>query len=127
MKPAEKIRLYLFTLLCALILAGCGKKGSSVDASKPIDEVRAEAEKMDVTQLREIAAKYNQAILEKAKEIEKLTTQIKPTDLLSAETKKLKAEIENLNKAISPLKERLKIYYDKLKEKGGDVSGLEAK
>jgi hypothetical protein len=29
-----------------------------------------------------------------------------------------------LNKSVSALKDRFQVYYDKLKEKGGDISGL---
>ena len=37
---------------------------------------------------------------------------------------KLKTEIENLNGSVSALKERFEVYYKKLKEMGGDLSGL---
>ena len=39
--------------------------------------------------------------------------------------KALKTEMDNINKSVSALKERLQIYLDKLKEKGGDLSGLQ--
>ena len=38
--------------------------------------------------------------------------------------KELKADIDALNKSVSSLKERFEIYYNMLKEKGGDLSGL---
>ena len=41
------------------------------------------------------------------------------------EVKQLKAEMDQLKKSIDDLTERFKIYYNKLKEKGGDISGLE--
>jgi len=45
--------------------------------------------------------------------------------MLGDEAKELKTEIEALNKSVSALKERFQVYYDKLKEKGGNLSGLE--
>lgn len=119
----KKILLYLLMALCVFALLACGKKG--VDTSKAISEVKAEAEKMDVSQLRQMALKYKDAILEKTKEVEQLMAKIKPTDILSAEAKKIKAEVDDLNKSVGALKERFNVYYDKLKAKDGDVSGLD--
>lgn len=125
MKKMNKIQLYLLMALCVFALFACGKKG--VDTSKAISEVKAEAEKMDVQQLRQMALKYKDAILDKSKEVEKLMAKVKPTDILSAEAKNIKAEVDDLNKTVGALKERFNIYYDKLKAKDGDVSGLELK
>jgi len=44
--------------------------------------------------------------------------------MLGDEAKELKADIENLNKSISALRERFEVYYQKLKAEGGDLSGL---
>jgi len=111
--------------LCLLILFGCGSK---VDEKKPISEVKAEAEKMDTSKLRAMAEAYKNAITAKKGEIEKVTAKLKgipATELLGKEAQNLKADIENLNKSVSALKERFEIYYQKLKEKAGDLSGLE--
>jgi len=123
MKKIKMLSLYVLLALIAAALVGCGKKGG-VDTTKPISEVKAEAEKMNVQQLREIALKYKNAIAEKTKEVEKLTAQIKPTELLSNETKKIQADINNIKTSVDSLTERFKIYYNALKEKGGDTSGL---
>lgn len=125
MENIKKISFYLLVALCVFALSACGKKGA--DTSKAISEVKAEAEKMDVSQLRQMALKYKDAILDKSKEVEKLMAKIKPTDILSAEAKKIKAEVDDLNKTVGALKERFNIYYDKLKAKDGDVSALELK
>ncbi|MHC4159852.1 MAG: hypothetical protein ACYSSO_12320 [Planctomycetota bacterium] len=117
----------IYCLVCLLILsvAGCGKKA---DENKTIGEVRAEADKMSVAELRDTALKYKDAILAKQSEIDKVVAQLKKvpiTDALSEEAKGLKGEIDNLMKSTKALKERFEIYYNKLKEQGGDVSGLE--
>ena len=48
----------------------------------------------------------------------------KIAEMLGDEAKGLKAEVDTLTKSVSALKERFQVYYDKLKEKGGDLSGL---
>lgn len=116
----------IYCLVCLLILsmAGCGKKA---DEDKPIGEVKAEADKMSIDELRDIALKYKDAILAKQSEIDKVMAQLKEipiTKTLGEEAKGLKADIENLTKSTNALKERFQIYYNKLKEQGGDVSGL---
>ncbi len=125
MKNIKKISFYFLIVLCVFALSACGKKG--VDASKAISDVKAEAEKMDVSQLRQMALKYKDAILDKAKEAEKLMAKIKPADMLSDEAKKIQADVDDLNKAVKALTERFNVYYDNLKAKDGDVSELELK
>jgi hypothetical protein len=44
--------------------------------------------------------------------------------MLGEEAVGLKADIDNVNKSISALMERFEIYYNKIKEKDGDLSGL---
>jgi len=125
MKTAKTITFYFLVVLCSLALFGCGKKA---DESKPVSEVKAEAEKMSVKKLRSTAMKYKDAIMAKKGEVEKVTGRLKDipvAKMLGDEAKELKTEIEVLNKSVSALKERFQIYYGKLKEKGGNLSGLE--
>ena len=116
---------YCLLAFCLAALFGCGKKA---DENKPVSEVKAEADKMSVDKLRSMAVKYKDAIVAKQDEIEKFTGKLKDipiTEKLGTEAKELTSEIEALNKSISSLRERLQVYYQKLKEKGGDLSGLE--
>ena len=125
MKTSKILILYCLLVLCSLLLFGCGKKA---DENKPLSEVRTEAEKMNVEKLRSMAMEYKEAVLGKTAELEKLAGELKAipvTKMLGDEAKGLKAEIEALNKSASALKERFQVYYNKLKEKGGDLSGLE--
>jgi len=120
----RKTVISLTLVLSALFLFGCGKKA---DEKKPISEVKAEAEKMSVADLKAMAMKYKNAIEAKKADIEKLTAKLKEipvTQMLGEDAKKLKADIDNLTKSLSALKERFQVYYDQLKAKGGDVSGL---
>lgn len=125
MKSGKKIILYCLLVLYCVVLVGCGKKA---DENKPISEVKAEAEQMSVEKLRQMAMKYKDAILAKRGEVEKFAAKLKGIPIaekLGTEAKELTAEIGALNKSVSALKERFQIYYQKLKEKGGDSSGLE--
>ena len=54
----------------------------------------------------------------------KTTKDIPVAEMMGTEAKEIKAEIENINKSMSALNEKFMIYYNKLKEKGGDTSDL---
>lgn len=124
MKTVRKISFCLLLVLCSLVVSGCGAKA---DENKPLSEVKAEAEQMSVEKLRQMTMAYKDAVLAKRGEVEKFTGKLKDipiAEMLGSEAKQIKAEIENLNKSMSALKERFEVYYKKLKEKGGDLSGL---
>lgn len=116
--------------LCVLIagyLLGCAGCGKKADADKPIADVQAEAGKMNVEQLRAKAMEYKDAIVAKKAEIEKVAAKLKEipiTQQMGEEAKGLQTDIANLTKSLSSLNERFQVYYSKLKEMGGDVSGL---
>jgi molecular chaperone GrpE (heat shock protein) len=125
MKNVKNAVLFCLIGLCLFAILGCGKKA---DESKPISEVKAEADKMDTKGLRAMAMEYKEAITAKKSEVDKLAAKIKEIpvgDMLGQEAKDLKADLENLEKSVTALQERFQVYYDKLKEKGGDLTGLE--
>ncbi|HEV56504.1 MAG TPA: hypothetical protein ENN87_03280 [Phycisphaerales bacterium] len=113
------------------LFSGCGSKSdtpASVDETKPIAEVKAEAEKMSVEQLKATAQSYRQAIVAKQAELEKVAAKLKDipiTDALGEEARAIKTELESLNTSVAALTERFQVYLDKLKELGADVSGLD--
>ena len=124
MNIGKKGVLFCLLVLISLGMFGCGKKA---DENKPIGEVKAEAEKMSVEKLRSMALTYKDAIVAKKGEVEKFAAKLKDvplTKMMGDEAKGLRADIEGLNKSASALKERFEVYYNKLKEKGGDLSGL---
>ncbi|MHC5074265.1 MAG: hypothetical protein ACYTFM_01905 [Planctomycetota bacterium] len=97
------------------------------DVTTSINEIKAEVEKLNVDQLRQTALEYQKLIQAKTQEIENLTAKVKDmsvTEMLGDESTALTAEVDELNKAVTALKERFMLYYNKLKEKGGDLSGL---
>ncbi|MCJ7729050.1 MAG: hypothetical protein MUO27_04115 [Sedimentisphaerales bacterium] len=125
MKTALKIGLFALVIGSLLGFAGCGKKA---DESKPIADVQAEAGKMNVEQLKAKAMEYKDAIVAKKAELEKVAAKFKEiplTQQMGTEAKALQSDIANLNKSVAALTERFQVYYNKLKEMGGSVSGLE--
>jgi hypothetical protein len=124
MKTKLNVVLCCLLIACSLAIFGCGKKA---DESKPLSEVKAEAEKMSVADLQAKAKMYKDTIAAKTGEIEKLAAKLKGiavTEMMGAEAKKIKADMETITKSVNALKERFQVYCDKIKEKGGDLSGL---
>ena len=125
MKTLVRAGLCIMIAISLFGFASCSKKA---DTDKPIAEVQAEASKMSVDQLKAKAMEYKDAIVAKKAEIEKVTAKLKEipvTEQIGAEAKALQADIANLNKSLSALTERFQVYYNKIKEMGGDLSGLE--
>jgi uncharacterized coiled-coil DUF342 family protein len=125
MNTVIRTGLCLLIAGCLLSFTGCGKKA---DESKPIADVQAEAGKMNVEQLKAKAVEYKDAIVAKKAELEKVAAKLKEiplTQQMGAEAKALQGDLANLNKSVVALTERFQVYYNKLKEMGGSVSGLE--
>ena len=124
MKVVKCITIYCLLVLFVFAMAGCGKKA---DENKPISEVKAEAETMSVEKLRSMAMAYKETFDAKKADIKKLTGKLKdlgPAKMLGDEAKALQADIKELTNSLSALKDRFQVYYNKLKEKGGDLTGL---
>jgi hypothetical protein len=119
-------RTSLVIMLAAMLtVCGCGKKA---DTTKPIPEVKAEAEKMDVSQLRSMAMTYKDAIAAKTEEIKAEGLKLKDIPIMEMtgdKAKAINASIDELKKTVDALTERFQIYLDELKKKGGDLSGLQ--
>ena len=125
MKKLKTITLCCMVALLAVSLLGCGSKA---DENVSLDQVKADAEKMNVDQLKAKAKTYYDAIVAKKADVEKLMAKVKDiplTQVAGEEAKGLKADIDDLTKSVSNLKARFQVYYDKLVEKGGDTSGLQ--
>lgn len=125
MKIVRNAIFWSWLVMCSLAVLGCSQKA---DEEKPMSEVKAEAEKMNTDELRTVAMKYKEAITAKTGELERINAKLKEipvTEMLGEQAKGLKADIEDLNKSISALKERFDVYYLKLKEQGGDTTGLQ--
>jgi hypothetical protein len=119
------IGLFVCAAVCIAIgFAGCAGKA---DEGKPLADVQADAQKMDVKQLTAMATKYKDAIVAKKADVDKVIAKIKDiplADAMGKEAGELKKEVDALSTSVKALKERFDIYYNKLVEKGADVSGL---
>ena len=98
-----------------------------IDLEKAVSDLKAEAAKMDIKDLQKIAMKYKDSITEKMAALQPLKDKLKAipmTEKLGAEAKTLTEEIKSLLDVIAPLKERLGVYVDAIKAKGGDIKDL---
>lgn len=138
-------------IVCLLALMGCSKKAEPTksgprtpattapapastaaapagDAATPIAEVQTQAQTMSVETLKATALKYKQTILDKQAQIEQIVAKMKQlpvTEALGKEAQTLKADLQNLQTSVTALKERFMVYYNTLKQKGADLTGLE--
>ena len=132
MKTARKTTLLSLLVVCCLVVFGCGKKeGAGDDTStenKSAGKLEADAGKMDADQLRAAALECKAAIEAKTAETGKLAQGlIKALSTDNADKREeLNAQMKELRKSEEALYEQFKVYIDKLKEKGGDMSGLES-
>jgi hypothetical protein len=145
MRVRTFVVLSCLVALVGLASVGCAKKtdksaspsapptsaGTSVnvtaDAGKPVAEVQTQAQTMSVADLRATALQYVQAISVKKEDLQKVMAQVKElplTEALSEKAKTLKAEVQKIETTVKDLTERFQVYYNKLKEQGGDLSGL---
>jgi len=127
MRIARSVTFGCLLVVWLLAITGCSKKETRADENKPIDEVKAEALKMNATELKEMVLKYKEALTAKQAELDKIAAKLdnlSVTEVVEV-TKKIQPEMEKLAGSIAALNERFQIYFQKLKEKGGDVSGLE--
>ena len=117
----KKAWLVSLTLLVAVALVSGCSSGPSED--KPLSEVRAEAKKLDVSQLQAKVDQYRKAIEAKEPEIEKLKKEIGSGigQVLSGKkpenVEELKEKLSKLEASVKALTERMKIYADELKAK----------
>jgi uncharacterized lipoprotein NlpE involved in copper resistance len=135
----KKTQIALCLLFSLLALVGCSEKADendstsaakmeTVDTAKPIVEVQAEAKTMSNEDLKATANKYKEALLAKQDEVKDMAAKIKDipiADILGQEAQTFKADLKNLESTLTAIKGRFQVYYDKLKEKGGNLSGLE--
>jgi len=137
MKAVKSTTLLCLLVLCSLVVVGCSEKKETVvptdqktDENKTISQVRAEAEKMDAAQLRATALKCKEALEAKSAEVDKLAKELMQSmvaDKSGDKVKDLNARMSALDKSAEALAEQFQVYCDKLKEKGGDLSGLDLK
>ncbi|MBN2269916.1 MAG: hypothetical protein JXN61_04835 [Sedimentisphaerales bacterium] len=135
MKTTKRIALLSLLVVCCLVFLGCSKKdgnggagptNAGTDQSNSASKAKTDVEQMDVNQLRAAALKCKADAEAKSAETEKVAQElIKALGAGNADKREeLSAQMESLRKSEEALNEQLNVYIEKLKEKGGDVSGL---
>jgi Fe2+ transport system protein B len=120
--------LIVLSLLSSMFFVACSG-GVKAEEGKSIAEIKTEAEKLDASSLRAKALEYKDAIMEKAKELSKHEEALKAipvADLLGDEAGKIKKNIEEVASSLKSLRDRYAVYYGLLKEKAGDLTGLDS-
>ena len=99
----------------------------TADLEKPVTEVQTQAQTMSVPDLKSIAVQYKEAISLKREDLQKVLARVKEIPLAEAlgeKAKALKTEAQKIESTVKALTERFQVYYNQLKEKGADLSGL---
>ncbi len=102
-------------------------QGVDIDLQKPIAEIQTAVQNMSVDTLKAAALKYTETIVSKQADAEALLAKVKGlsiSDALGEEGKTLKNDLQSLQTTVSELKDRYQVYYNALKEKGADLTGL---
>ncbi len=118
--------VWSFLILISLADLGCSKKEEEAEAPEPsfYVKVKTEAEQKEPNELKTEAMKYQEEIAALQLELEKLKTKLQTVpfeEILEEDAKRL----EELNKSITTLKKRYDIYFQELREKGEDTTGLQ--
>ena len=111
------VKLLAPVVLSGLILAGCGGR---VSETRPIDGVRTEAESMNAAQLQVMVDKYKKVMEAKKQDLVNLNEKLRSipiNEIMGAEAKKVKADIETCARSIKALGERLNVYVRELSRK----------
>lgn len=111
------MKLYsgLMALMVAALITGCG---GGVDETKSVEQVTAEAAKMNQAKLQKMVDQYEGVIAEKKTELEALNAQLKElsiSELMGDKAKALKAELGDLTTSLDTLKDHLAVYAKELK------------
>ncbi len=98
------------------------------DQEKSTLDVTAGAKEMAIENLRKMAEKYRDVIAEKQQQLMEVAQEyvnMPDAERITAQGHILKAKVDKITRGIDTLKERFGIYYNALKEKTGNLTGLD--
>ncbi len=98
-----------------------------IDEARPLSEIRAEAADLNDASLRAAAMGYRVRIIAKQDELADLTgkfPKVPGIEEFGRAPLTPEPDVGDLTKSISGLNERYQIYFDMLKARGGNLSGL---
>ena len=93
---------------------------NQVNLDKSVADLKAEAEKMDVASLMQVAGKYKDAILAKQGEFNSISEKLAAIPMaqrLGEESKQLTAQTQKLTESLKALKDRFDVYLTAIKSK----------
>ncbi len=100
----------------------------NADQSKSIPDIAGGAKEMAVENLREMAEKYRDVVAEKEQQLKKMTQgylNLSDDDRKAAIGQIAKTAIDEIKTGLDIMKDRFGVYYNALKEKGGNLTGLD--
>ena len=100
----------------------------NADEGKSIPDITAGAKEMAVENLRKMAEKYRDVIAKNQQQLKEMTqayVDLPAAERITGEGQILKTGIDEIIKGIDTLKERFGVYYNALKEKAGNLTGLD--
>ena len=124
MKTLMNTALLICFALIFSCLAGCGKKAYQAGDA---NQVKPEAQQMNVEQLKAKATSCRQALLGKKAEVEQLAAalaKLPPDQMIGKEGQAIRQQMGEIQKTMQPLHQQLQAYCEQLKAKGADVTGL---
>ncbi|MDD5217780.1 MAG: hypothetical protein PHS88_06725 [Candidatus Omnitrophica bacterium] len=113
------------TLMLVLTLAACSGCAKKADPNKPVDQIKKDVETMSVAELQSTAAAYAKEIKVQKTELSKIAEELKGVpvkDVFSDKAKSIKNRLGEVQTKASALMERYQLYFNKLQEKGADIS-----
>ena len=99
-----------------------------IDEGKSIPDITAGAKEMAVENLRKMAEKYRDVVAEKQQQLKEMTQAYLdlPADERQAAIGQIaKTAIDEIKTGLDIMKERFGVYYNVLKEKAGNLTGLD--
>jgi hypothetical protein len=100
----------------------------AIDQGSSVAEISAAAKEMTADNLRKMAEKYRDLVAANQQKLTTLTEQyvaVPLTEKNTPQAEALKAAIDEVYKGLPLIKDRYKAYYDALKEKAGNLAGLD--
>ena len=98
-----------------------------IDLEKTVADLKAEAAKMEIESLQEVATQYKGALIVKETELKALLEKLSAvplTEKMGKEAQAITGEIKTLTDGVAALQERFQVYIDALTAKGADVKAL---
>jgi hypothetical protein len=100
----------------------------NTDYGKSISDITAGAKEMATENLRKMAEKYRDVVAEKEQQLKQMTQgylNLSDDDRKAAIGQIAKAGIDKIKTGLDIMKERFGVYYNVLKEKAGNLTGLD--